>query len=118
MNFFKKALIATAIAGTFGTVQAADVTNAVTKTSVQGLEVAANVADSSVRVIVREQLEAGDKITLVFGKDMFDTDPTDILFASSATPTTARINITYGSGTFTMGNATVTTTSGVTTAVF
>ena len=41
MNFFKKALIATAIAGTFGTVQAADVTNAVTKTSVQGLEVGA-----------------------------------------------------------------------------
>lgn len=123
MNFFKKALIATAVVGSFGVAQAADVTNAVTATSTQGLEVGA-VANSSVRVIVREQLEAGDKITLVFG-NMFTISPTAVLFSDTSTtpitaptPTTARVGIHYGSGTFTMGNATVTTTSGVTTVVF
>ena len=84
------------------------------------------LANSSVRVIVREQLEAGDKITLVFGK-MFTISPTGVLFSDittspglpiAPTPTTANIGIHYGSGTFTMGNAVVTTTSGVTTVVF
>ncbi|WP_057830656.1 hypothetical protein [Colwellia sp. TT2012] len=117
MNFFKKALIATAIAGTFGTVQAADLTDAVTKTSAQGLEINA-VANGSLRAIVRQQLEAGDKITLVFGKDMFSTAPTSATFASVAVPATTEVSITYGSGTFTMGNAVITTTLGVTTMVF
>ena len=74
MKLFKKALLATAIFGAMGA-QAADVSDAVKFTSAEGF--AASVAgglsdDRSVRVIVREKLEAGDKITLQFGKGFGD----------------------------------------------
>jgi hypothetical protein len=116
MNFFKKALIATAVAGTFGTVQAADVTNAVTKSSIQGLEVATAVDDASVRVIVREKMEVGDVITLVFGKDMFSTLPLTVALDQGQVAATTTIAIDYGTGTYEM-SGTVSTTAGVTTAV-
>jgi hypothetical protein len=126
MNFFKKALIATAVAGTFGAVQAADVTNAITKTSAQGVEIGSLTGTPSVRVIVRELLEAGDTVTLTFGKDMFTAAPTSVLFgtASQLDPTTGvppvslQLGISYGSGTFTFGVETVATTDGVTTVTF
>jgi hypothetical protein len=120
MNFFKKALIATAVAGTFGAVQAADVTNAITKTSAQGVELGVVSGDPSVRVIVRELLEAGDTVTLTFGKDMFSTAPSAVTFSNSggAVPASGEVSIDYGSGTFTFGEATATTTDGVTTVTF
>lgn len=98
MNFFKKALIATAVAGTFGVVHAADLTDAVVAHSVQGLEVT-GAADSSVRVIVREQLEAGDLITLVFGEGV---DTTGLTVDVDGTPNAGDLNIIYGSGTYTL----------------
>lgn len=69
MKLFKKALLATAIFGAMGA-HAADVSDAVKFTSVEGFAAANNVVgtDGSVRVIVREKLEAGDKVTLQFGK--------------------------------------------------
>lgn len=69
MKLFKKALLATAIFGAMGA-QAADVSDAVKFTSVEGFAAANNVVgtDGSVRVIVREKLEAGDRITLQLGK--------------------------------------------------
>jgi hypothetical protein len=73
MKLFKKALVATAILGAFGA-QAADVSDATKKTSTQGYEVN-GAADSSVRVIVREKLEAGDKVHLTFGAGL-DLDQT------------------------------------------
>lgn len=98
MNFFKKALIATAIAGTFGVVQAADLTDAVTAHSVQGLEVT-GASTSSIRAIVREQLEAGDKITLELG----DGVGTLASVTTGGTSTGAtNLGIIYGSGTYTM----------------
>jgi hypothetical protein len=120
MNFFKKALIATAVAGTFGAVQAADVTNAITKTSAQGVEVGTLTGTPSVRVIVRELLEAGDTVTLTFGKEMFTTAPTSVVFAAAGgtPPATTELGINYGSGTFTFGLETVTTTDDVTTVTF
>jgi hypothetical protein len=98
MNFFKKALIATAVAGTFGVVHAADLTDAVVAHSIQGLEVT-GAADSSVRVIVREQLEAGDLITLVFGEGV---DTTGLTVDVDGTPNAGDLNIIYGSGTYTL----------------
>lgn len=73
MKLFKKALLATAIFGAMGA-QAADVSDAVKFTSVEGFAVAnGTLADArSVRVIVREKLEAGDRITLQFGKGFDD----------------------------------------------
>lgn len=69
MKLFKKALLATAIFGAMGA-HAADVSDAVKFTSVEGFAVANGTLadDRSVRVIVREKLEAGDRITLQFGK--------------------------------------------------
>jgi len=116
MNFFKKALIATAVVGTFGVAQAADLTNAVKDHSVQGLEVATNADTSSVRVIVRELMEAGDKITLVFGKGV-GTDITGAIFGSAAVPTAGNAGIKYGTGTFGLGFVSASTTSDVTTLV-
>lgn len=74
MKLFKKALLATAVFGAMGA-HAADVSDAVKFTSAEGF--AASVAgglsdDRSVRVIVREKLEAGDRITLQFGKGFGD----------------------------------------------
>lgn len=108
MKLFKKALVATAIFGAFGA-QAADLTDAITKTSKQGLEVGA-ASDSSVRAIVREQLEAGDRITLVFGAGI--TGVTGVSTDASGNATSrannvggadaAKIGIVYGSGTYTI----------------
>jgi hypothetical protein len=70
MKLFKKALVATAIFGAMGA-QAADVSDATKLTSKEGF--AAGIfkditnTDPSVRVIVRQKLEAGDRIKLVFG---------------------------------------------------
>jgi hypothetical protein len=123
MNFFKKALIATAVAGTFGAVQAADVTNAISKTSTQGVEIGSLTGTPSVRAIVRELLEAGDTVTLKFGKDMFTTAPISVLFGTAdqigtTPPATTELGISYGSGTFTFGQETISTTDGVTTVTF
>lgn len=115
MNFFKKALLATAIAGSFGAVQAADLTDAVKASSVQGLEVGA-AANTSLRVIVREQLEAGDVITLVFGKGV-NVALTTFTFGGVSTGT-GNLGIVYGSGTYTMGTGVATTTAGITTVTF
>lgn len=117
MKLFKKALLATAIFGAMG-VQAADLTDAVTSTSKQGLEVATAAPASSVRAIVREQLEAGDQITLVFGKGV--TGITDVaVIGTDATATTVdgELGIVYGSGTFKLTPLSVNTVSGVTTVV-
>lgn len=104
MKLFKKALVATAILGAFG-VQAADVTDAVQKTSKQGLEVAANAGVSSVRVIVREQLEAGDIIYLEFGAgiDISALTLTDAVAAGSVV-IGGDVTIKYGSGTYTLSS--------------
>jgi hypothetical protein len=116
MNFFKKALIATAVAGTFGSVQAADLTDAVTKTSAQGLQVASAAANTSLRVIVREQLEAGDKITLVFGAGV--TAIASVTLGGASTGAN-NLGIQYGTGTFEMENAVVSTaTNGIQTVTF
>lgn len=118
MKLFKKALLATAILGAAGA-QAADLTDAVTSTSKQGLEVASAAADSSVRAIVREQLEAGDQITLVFGKGV--TGITSVAVDGSgdaaATTTDGQLGIVYGSGTYKLTPVSTTTTSGITTVV-
>jgi len=97
MNFFKKALVATAVVASFGAT-AADLTDAVTAHSIQGLEVN-GASDSSVRVIVREQLEAGDKITLTFGEGVATTGLT---VDADGTATTGELNVVYGSGTYTL----------------
>jgi hypothetical protein len=99
MNFFKKALIATAVAGTFGAVQAADLTDAVTAHSIQGLEVN-GAATSSIRAIVREQLEAGDLITLEFG-DGVDLSAAAVDVTGTGGAVASTVYIVYGSGTYT-----------------
>lgn len=99
MKFFKKALVASAILAATGTVNAADITDATVKTSAQGIEVytAVNTDTSTLRVIVREQLEAGDLITLKFGAGVDTTGITvDTLPAAGAAGT---LDINYGSGT-------------------
>jgi len=99
MNFFKKALIATAVVGSFGVAQAADLTDAVTAHSIQGLEVN-GAATSSLRAIVREKLEAGDKITLEFGEGVDLSGSTvDVTGNGGAGANVAYI--IYGSGTYT-----------------
>ena len=114
MNFFKKALVASAIVSACGAVNAADLTDGTVKFSAQGIEAAAGAtADSSLRVIVREQLEAGDQITLVLGAGI-----TGITSATPGTAATANnLGVVYGSGTFTMNHVSTTTTSGITTVV-
>ena len=114
MKLFKKALVATAIVGAFGA-NAATVTDAVNVHSKQGLEVngpSAVAGDNSVRVIVREQLEAGDLITLTFGEAIdftgavigdVDTDPGTAVGATD-------FEIVYGSGTYTMTATAIDTT--------
>jgi len=118
MKLFKQALLASAILGAFGA-QAADLTDAVTKTSKQGLEIAAAADNTSIRVIVREQLEAGDRITLTFGKGV--TGLTAVSTAGTgeaqATSTDNQLGIVYGSGTYKIKPVSTTTTSGVTTVV-
>lgn len=76
MKLFKKALVATAILGAMGA-QAADVSDATKFTSQEGFSVNnfATAEDPSVRVIVRERLEAGDQIKLTFGAGL-DLDNT------------------------------------------
>lgn len=111
MKLFKKALVATAIFGAFGA-QAADLTDAVKKTSIQGIEVNA-AATSSVRAIVREQLEAGDRIKLVFGAGV--TGLTGSVTGGAATLN--NVGIKYGSGTFTMSQVSISTVSGITTLI-
>ncbi|WP_462164587.1 hypothetical protein [Pseudoalteromonas xiamenensis] len=117
MKLFKQALLASAILGAFGA-QAADLTDAVTKTSKQGLEVG-TAAKSSLRVIVREQLEAGDRVTLTFGKGV--TGITSVTTNSNGEAIQSGANnqlgIVYGSGTFKIKPISTTTTSGVTTVV-
>ncbi|MFC6273277.1 hypothetical protein ACFP52_17565 [Pseudoalteromonas fenneropenaei] len=118
MKLFKQALVASAILGAFGA-QAADLTDAVTKTSKQGLEVAAAAADSSIRVIVREQLEAGDRIKLVFGTGVTGLTSVAVNGSGEATATTTdnQLGIVYGSGTYKIKPISTTTASGVTTVV-
>ncbi|MDC3212127.1 hypothetical protein NQU47_06055 [Pseudoalteromonas distincta] len=103
MKLFKKALLATAIFGAMGA-HAADVTDAVQKTSVQGFEIGA-VAASSVRVIVREQLEAGDIVYLKFGEgvDISGLTLTDAPGTSDVV-IGGDVTIKYGSGTFTLSS--------------
>lgn len=120
MSFFKKALVASAIVGACGVANAADLTDATTKHSKQGLEVAAGAAaTSSLRVIVREQLEAGDQITLVFGKGVtgIASVATDVNGDATATTTNTELGLVYGSGTYKLRPVSTTTTSGVTTVV-
>lgn len=120
MNLFKKALVATAIISACGVAQAADLTDAVSKHSKQGLEVAAGAAvTSSLRVIVREELEAGDRITLVFGKGVTGITSVAVDGNGDATATTAdnALGLFYGSGTYKLRPISTTTTSGVTTVV-
>ncbi|MDO6444329.1 hypothetical protein Q4493_00940 [Colwellia sp. 1_MG-2023] len=120
MNLFKKALVASAITAVCATSQAADLTDAVTKHSAQGLEVAAGAAaTSSLRVIVREQLEAGDQITLVFGKGVTGIASVAVDGNGDATTTGAdtQLGLVYGSGTYKLRPVSVTTTSGVTTVI-
>lgn len=118
MKLFKKALVATAIFGAMGA-QAADLTDAVKSTSKQGLEVAAAAPESSVRVIVRQQLEAGDQITLVFGKGVTGITAVATDGAGDAQGTSANneLGLVYGSGTYKLTPASVSTTDGVTTVV-
>ncbi|WMN61207.1 hypothetical protein NI389_07445 [Pseudoalteromonas xiamenensis] len=118
MKLFKQALLASAILGAFGA-QAADLTDAVTKTSKQGLEIAAAADNTSIRVIVREQLEAGDRITLTFGKGVtgLTAVATNAAGEAQATSTNNELGIVYGSGTYKIKPISTTTTSGVTTVV-
>jgi hypothetical protein len=96
MNLFKKALVATAIVSACGTVNAADLTDATTKYSAQGIEVTgATAVDSKLIVKVREQLEALDEITLQFGLGVTATGATAGTAASGS-----NIGILYGSGTY------------------
>ncbi|GEK08875.1 hypothetical protein [Pseudoalteromonas peptidolytica] len=115
MKLFKKALVATAIFGAIGA-QAADVSDATQFTSSEGFSVG-NLAtltsqDPGVRVIVREQLEAGDRIKLQFGAGL-DFEPTGGGFAGvnlynsntgTALPATGvparTLGINTGSGTY------------------
>lgn len=86
MKLFKKALLATAVFGAMGA-HAADVSDAVKFTSVEGFAVANGslTDDRSVRVIVREKLEAGDRITLQFGKG-FDGITSVGTYVNASTP--------------------------------
>ncbi|MEL0642494.1 hypothetical protein V6260_18025 [Pseudoalteromonas aliena] len=100
MKLFKKALLATAIFGAMGA-QAADVSDAVKFTSEEGFAAANNVvgADGSVRVIVREKLEAGDKVTLQFGKG-FDVDGVeDVAYTAGVRDVLTSGNIGIDNGT-------------------
>ncbi|MCQ8879462.1 hypothetical protein NQT69_15785 [Pseudoalteromonas shioyasakiensis] len=106
MKLFKKALLATAIFGAMGA-QAADVTDAVTKTSKQGIAASVALEASSVRVIVREQLEAGDIVYLEFG-DGVDISGLTLDDTAATTPLVIDTSITikYGSGTYTLSTNT------------
>ena len=101
MKLFKKALLATAIFGAMGA-QAADVSDAVDFTSVEGFAVANGVLadDTKVRVIVREKLEAGDKVTLQFGAGFDLTNPAFVL-AQAATAGANEIAINNGTADYT-----------------
>ncbi|KAF7775479.1 hypothetical protein PCIT_a1681 [Pseudoalteromonas citrea] len=117
MKLFKKALVATAIFGAIGA-QAADVPDATKSTSTQGFSVGnfATITDEDpgVRVIVREKLEAGDRIKLTFGAGLdFNQTGTAAfsgvtLFNNSTTATTLPaagvptgvLGINTGSGTY------------------
>ncbi|MBE3672538.1 hypothetical protein [Pseudoalteromonas distincta] len=99
MKLFKKALLATAIFGAMGA-NAADVSDAVKFTSVEGFAVANGTLtdDRSVRVIVREKLEAGDRITLQFGKG-FDSITGVEAYPTAAPFALASGNIAINNGT-------------------
>jgi len=101
MKLFKKALLATAIFGAMGA-QAADVSDAVKFTSAEGfaVSVASGLSDDrAVRVIVREKLEAGDRITLQFGKGFGDNITS--VAAYSATLATGEMAINNGTADYT-----------------
>lgn len=104
MNLFKKALVATAIVSACGAVNAADLTDGTTKYSTQGIEVATTAsADASLVVIVREQLEAQDVVTLDFGLGVKSTaaEATAAVGSEITTAATAgKIGVVYGSGTY------------------
>jgi len=97
MKLFKKALLATAIFGAMGA-HAADVSDAVDFTSVEGFTLASGVLadDTKVRVIVREKLEAGDKVTLQFGAGF---DLTNVAFALTQAATAGANEIAINNGT-------------------
>jgi hypothetical protein len=109
MNLFKKALVASAIVTACGSVNAADLTTPSTVFSKEGLAAETGSVTSgtalSTRVIVREQLEAGDKMFLSFSKGV-DVDSAPL---KGKAPAVGQIGYDYGSGDFTF-----TATAGVT----
>jgi hypothetical protein len=104
MNLFKKAIVATAIVSACGSVHAADLTDGTTKYSTQGIEVATTAAaDASLVVIVREQLEAQDVVTLDFGLGVKPSAAaaTAAVGSEITDPADAgEIGVVYGSGTY------------------
>jgi len=120
MSFFKKALVASAIVGACGVANAADVTDGTVKYSAQGVQAAAAAAaETSLRVIVRQQLEAGDEITLVIGKGVAGLTAFAVDGSGDATATTTdnQLGIVYGSGTYKLTPVSISTdAAGVTTA--
>jgi hypothetical protein len=116
MNLFKKALVASAIVTACGSVNAADLTTPSTVFSKEGLAAETGSVTSgtalSTRVIVREQLEAGDKMFLTFSKGV-DVDSAP---AKGKAPAVGQIGYDYGSGdfTFTATAGTTNPTTGVT----
>jgi hypothetical protein len=102
MNLFKQTLVASAIVTVCGTVTAADLTMPSQIFSTEGLaaETGPGLTTGtlvSTRIIVREQLEATDKIYLNFSKGITITGVT-----AGATPTGGNLGINYGSGDFTV----------------
>jgi hypothetical protein len=102
MNLFKKAVLATAIVSVCGSVNAADLTDGTTKYSAQGIEAtAASASASSVIVIVREQLEALDEVTLQFGLGVTASGVAPSIGAEiNVAATSGNIGVEYGSGTY------------------
>jgi len=113
MNLFKKALVASAIAGVCATTQAADLTDATVKQSIQGVEIGNAALDSSIRVIVREQLEAGDRITIKLGAGITGVTTA----AAGAAAVANQLVFEYGSGTYTMTHISTTANADGTTDV-
>ncbi|WP_286265499.1 hypothetical protein [Thalassotalea atypica] len=101
MKFFKKALVASAILGASTVANAADLTDATVAHSAQGIEVNGATA-STIRVIVREQLEAGDLITFTFGTGVDKTGLAALAVDTLPAADVAKIDVNYGSGTYTV----------------
>lgn len=120
MNFFKKALVASAVVATFGA-SAAVITPSTTLTQISKEGIAANIAvpDTGFDFNVKAEVltPAASHIKVTFGADVDLTTPAATLVTNTTTSQTAGsssrgdLDITFGTGSFTFDNLAIDTTT-------